>query len=240
MAGAGSARTAGGVDARPGPARSRARRGDGARLRREILDATTRLLVETGDEGAVSVRAVAERVGVTPPSIYLHFGDKGELIFECCRMLMGQLAVRVTEAVEGIRDPVERLRLAAHTFVTFGIENPEPYRITFMSPHHEVPDDFDIESYEGTHAFRLLTDMVADVRSPRVAPADPPHDAPHPTDEMWAMGLLAAFHGVTSLMVAKAVEPIDFPWPEVGPLVDHLLDVHLAAMTAGAAGGVAP
>jgi RND superfamily putative drug exporter len=36
-------------------------------LREEILAAATRLLAETGDEEAVSIRAVAEAVGVTRP-----------------------------------------------------------------------------------------------------------------------------------------------------------------------------
>ena len=66
------------------PRRARARRGEGPRLREEILAAATRLLAETGDEEAVSIRAVAEAVGVTPPSIYLHFADKTELIFAVC------------------------------------------------------------------------------------------------------------------------------------------------------------
>jgi len=49
------------------PRRHRARRGEGARLREEILAAGTRLLLETGDEEAVSIRAIAQAVGVTPP-----------------------------------------------------------------------------------------------------------------------------------------------------------------------------
>ena len=38
-------------------------------------------------------------------------------------------------------------------------------------------------------------------------------------------------HGVIAMMVAKAGEPIDFPWPPVTDLVDHVMDVHLAALT---------
>jgi AcrR family transcriptional regulator len=216
----GAARQA--VDAAP---RTRARRGDGPRLRDEILEAATDLLVATGDEGAVSIRAVADQVGVTPPSIYLHFADKDELIFECCRRLMGQLQVEVLAAVDGLVDPVDRLREAARTYVRVGIANPEPYRIMFMSPHHRVPADFDIGDYEGTSAFAVLTEMVAAVGG---RPADA-------RSSLTAMGLWAACHGVTAIMIAKAVEPIAFPWPEVDALVDHLLDVHLAAMMASTA-----
>jgi len=64
--------------------RRRAPRGQGRKLREEILAAAERLLRETGDQEAVSIRAVADAVGVTPPSIYLHFADKTDLIFAIC------------------------------------------------------------------------------------------------------------------------------------------------------------
>ncbi len=64
--------------------RRRAPRGSGDQLRDEILDATTDLLLETGDAKAVSIRSVAQRVGVTPPSIYLHFADKDALLDAVC------------------------------------------------------------------------------------------------------------------------------------------------------------
>ena len=213
------------VSTRTARPRTRARRGEGARLREEILQAATRLLVETGDEGAVSVRAVADLVGVTPPSIYLHFGDKNALIFECSQVLMGRLQGVVEAAVADIDDPADRLRAAAHTYVAFGLANPEPYRIMFMSPHHEVPADFDIATYEGTAAFAALVQLVADVLAAR------PGGPGGPDPAMAAMGLWSAFHGITSVMIAKAVEPIAFPWPDVTALTDHVMDVHLAALT---------
>jgi len=68
----------------PAAVRTRARRGEGDLLRDEILTAAERLLVETGNEDSVSIRAIAEAVGVTPPSIYLHFPDKETLLFAVC------------------------------------------------------------------------------------------------------------------------------------------------------------
>ncbi|MCA1708231.1 MAG: TetR/AcrR family transcriptional regulator, partial [Actinobacteria bacterium] len=60
--------------------RSRARRGEGDKLREDIIEAAERLLVETGDQASVSIRAIARSAGVTPPSIYLHFADKEGLL----------------------------------------------------------------------------------------------------------------------------------------------------------------
>ena len=92
------------------PRRARARRGEGPRLREEILAAATRLLAETGDEEAVSIRAVAEAVGVTPPSIYLHFADKTELIYAICEELFRKLDDEMAAAAAGVDDPLEELR----------------------------------------------------------------------------------------------------------------------------------
>src|SRR5262245_16481485 len=89
--------------------RSRAPKGEGPRLRDEILDACERLLLATGSAQAVSIRAVADAVGVTPPSIYRHFADKTTLIFEVCQRHFNTLDKRIDDAVSGIDDPVKRL-----------------------------------------------------------------------------------------------------------------------------------
>ena len=63
----------------------RARRGEGDRLRDEILDATEALILESGNADAVSIRQVAQAVDRTPPSIYLHFSTKDELMQAVCQ-----------------------------------------------------------------------------------------------------------------------------------------------------------
>src|SRR4051812_49659681 len=60
--------------------RRRASRGSGEQLRAEIVAATKDLLAGGASAESVSIRAVADAVGVTSPSIYLHFADKDALI----------------------------------------------------------------------------------------------------------------------------------------------------------------
>ena len=79
--------------------RHRARRGSGDLLRAEILTAAEELLVETGSEELVSVRAIADRVGVTTPSIYLHFADKQTLLDTVCGQVFAQLDERMEQAI---------------------------------------------------------------------------------------------------------------------------------------------
>ncbi|MBV8385894.1 MAG: TetR/AcrR family transcriptional regulator, partial [Acidimicrobiia bacterium] len=118
--------------AAPAPAgRTRARKGEGELLHSEILDAAERLLIETGSEEAVSIRRIAEAVGVTPPSIYLHFADKDELLLAVCERQFGELHRVMEAAVEGVDDPVEAVYRRGKAYVRFGLDHPEQYRILF-------------------------------------------------------------------------------------------------------------
>ena len=117
------------------PVRRRAARGRGAELRGEVLAAAMELLSETGDESAVSVRAVAQRVGVSVPSIYLHFADKQALLDAVCGEVFEALHQRMRAAAEGAIDPFEALRAQGNAYVRFARENPEHYRLVMLQPH---------------------------------------------------------------------------------------------------------
>ena len=60
--------------------RPRARRGEGHRLRHDLVAAASSLLAEMGDANQLSMRTVAAAAGVTPPSIDRHFSDKLSLL----------------------------------------------------------------------------------------------------------------------------------------------------------------
>ena len=123
--------------------RARARRGEGDRLRDDIMAAAERLLIETGDADAVSIRAVAETVGVTPPSIYLHFADKAHLIFQVCQQQWDAFDEHLRAAVEDIDDPIQWLDTIGSAYVRWGLDNPEQYRVLFMSRPRDVPPHID-------------------------------------------------------------------------------------------------
>src|SRR6218665_1809458 len=90
--------------------RRRAPRGSGELLRDKILDAATDLLLATGQAREVSIRAVAMRVGVTPPSIYLHFTDKDALLDAVCARYFEQLDQQMQQAARNQPTTLDALR----------------------------------------------------------------------------------------------------------------------------------
>lgn len=112
--------------------RARAPRGSGDLLRHEILDAATELLLQTRQARAVSIRSVAERVGVTPPSIYLHFQDKDALLDAVCARYLARLDEEMERAAMGHTCVVEVLRAQGLAYVRFALQTPELYRLATM------------------------------------------------------------------------------------------------------------
>ena len=66
-----------------------------------MLDATIELLLQTGQAKAVSIRSVAQRVGVTSPSIYLHFAEKDALLDAVCARYFEKLDAEMQRAAVG-------------------------------------------------------------------------------------------------------------------------------------------
>ncbi len=193
--------------------RQRARKGQGDLLRDEILLAAERLLLETGSEEAVSIRAVADATGVTPPSIYRHFADKTHLLFEVCARHFDLLDEAIEAACAGIDDPVASMHARGRAYVRFGVENPEHYRIMFMGPAYATPDQW--SDLLGSGAFANLVEGLS-----AAVDAGALTTGPSPDVLSMALHVWANIHGLTSLLVARPT----MPWPEL----DGFVDEHLA------------
>ena len=112
--------------------RSRNRRGEGALLRADIKAAAAEILADTGDEQAVTLRAVARRIGISAPSIYRHFTDRHAILFAIAVDAFDDLARRLGEGVAAAGpDPVERLRAYCSAYLEFAGEQSHHYRIMF-------------------------------------------------------------------------------------------------------------
>src|SRR5919199_1454336 len=116
-----------------------ARRGEGERLRHEIVESAIALIADRGDE-AVSMRAIARAVGVSPPAVYLHFADKRELMLALLEHVFADLARALEAADHG--EPRERVRGLVRAYVSWGITHPGRYKIAYEGAiARQVPPD---------------------------------------------------------------------------------------------------
>lgn len=197
-----------------GQRRARSPRGQGEQLRDEILTAAERLLIETNDQSALSIRAIASAVGVTPPSIYLHFADRQDLVFAVCERHAEHLERAMAEAAEGVDDPWERIRRRGRAYLQWGMDNPEHYRILMMSRPDQTPERFIDERLADTAGLMPVADDVAQaIASRQVSSGEEPLEM---AKMLWML-----IHGTVSLLISKP----EFPFGPVDELYERLFDL---------------
>src|ERR1700733_1653712 len=128
--------------AESGTARRRNPRGQGERLRDDIVEAASKLLADPASP-PLTLRAVAREVGVAATSVYLHFADIQSLVVAVAGRRVG-----------GLGPGVE-----------FGLEHPGHYQVMFVSPLPTM-ETVPIEETPGFPVFRQLIDAVAAAIAP--------------------------------------------------------------------------
>lgn len=109
----------------------------------KIASAAQRLLDRKGAE-AITMRRVAEAVGVTPMAIYRHFADRDALLNALAEAGFEMLARRVT-AVRLPDDPEQQLLWVLDVFLDFALEKPQLFDLMFLQKRvgaRQFPGDF--------------------------------------------------------------------------------------------------
>jgi AcrR family transcriptional regulator len=175
--------------------RQRNPRGQGERLRDDIIEAASRLLAEP-DAPPLTLRAVAREVGVAATSVYLHFDDIGSLTLAVVNHLFGELIRRQEEITE--TDPRQRVLAGALVYCEFGLASPGHYQLMFATP---LPlPEYTPEHFPGWRAFQGLVERAAACIG--TGPEDP--RAFFTAQLIWQQ-----LHGIVSLRISRS----KFPWP---------------------------
>lgn len=79
------------------------------------------------------MRKLARRIGYSPTTIYLYFKDKDEILFCLCEEFYVELHQTILK-IEGENiDLLTTLRKVLLAYVSFGLANPEQYRVAFFT-----------------------------------------------------------------------------------------------------------
>jgi AcrR family transcriptional regulator len=195
--------------------RVRNARGEGERLRDEIIAAAIKVLSAIGAEDPFSLRAVAKEAKIAAPSVYIHFADRNVLLLAVLeRLFREQVAIRAAaeeEAAEAGGGPWERLLARSIVAVEFGLKHPGHYKVLF----------------EGRVVLRLNDPRIADfgrpllVRSIELIRGIKPISAKARVSQdpqRLALLLWSGLHGVISLRINKPT----LDWPSATELAEQI------------------
>lgn len=185
-------------------ARTRNARGEGDRLRDEIIGAAIRTLSTLGPDDPFSLRSVAKAAGIAAPSVYIHFADRNALLLAVLEKLFAeQMEIRDAAEAEVAKaggDAWDRLLARSLASVRFGIENPGHYKVMFEGRAVPRLDDPRLASFGRPLLLRSM-ELIRDI------PAEPRRVSDDP--ERLSLLLWSGLHGVVSLNINKPT--LDWP-----------------------------
>lgn len=153
-----------------------------AATRRALLDAAGTLL-DTGGPGAVTLREVGARAGVSRSAPYRHFADKESLLTAIATEAWSDIGDGLGRLASGPdAAPEQSLRRALLSLITTGRTRPHLYRLMFTTP----AADPTAAVRAAEHAQDLFLDIVARVVGPDRA-------------RQYGALLLTSAHGITGL-----------------------------------------
>ena len=157
---------------KPGPTattRPRNTRGQGPRLREEIVTAAMAVVDESPEPSALTLRGVARQAGISAPSIYAHFADVQAVADAVLERSFAELDAAVAAAMEAAAAPAEALVAGCRAYVEFAWQHRERYRF-MVAGGGFAPDA--IRTFD-----RIRTALQACVDSGTSTSADPHADA---------------------------------------------------------------
>ena len=193
--------------------RQRNPRGQGERLRDDIIEAASRLMADPAAP-PLTLRGIARAAGVAATSVYLHFPDIESLVLAVANRRFGELIRVQDDARDSGGDPCEQVRAGCLAYCEFGLAHQGHYLVMFTNPL-PLPDEMAPGDFPGRVAFQRLTDAVA-----KCIGSDPEGQEAFRT----AQFIWQQLHGIVSLRISRP----RFPWPPLAETVTEVVDRLLA------------
>jgi AcrR family transcriptional regulator len=146
---------------------------DIADFRERLCDAAERLFAEHGTE-AVTIRQLAEAIGVSPMTPYRYFKDKDAILAAARARAFERHADALEAAYEASSgsDPMARSMAVEAAYVRFALDNPEGYKLMFDIKQPSAWDYPDLRR-AGERSRATMTRHVGELVARGVLKGDP-------------------------------------------------------------------
>ena len=102
-----------------------------AELREQILAAARTIVLDEGFE-ALTMRKIADTIEYSAATIYLYFENREAIGRQLCNEAFAHLLTYMSAAL-AVEDPVDRLFAIGRSYAQYARDNPEEYRLIFMT-----------------------------------------------------------------------------------------------------------
>lgn len=129
---------------------------------KEQLISAASALLDSGGQGAVTLRAVAERVGVSHNAPYRHFRDRSALLAAVAERDFNDIRQAFDRAATAGDDAETALRKATAALVDYALAHRARYRLLFSDPGLRPEPSLQQAAIGSFHAFSRIVSRCQD------------------------------------------------------------------------------
>jgi AcrR family transcriptional regulator len=178
-------------------------------LRRTLVETALRIVEQAGP-GALSLRELARRAGVSHAAPYRHFPTREALLAALAIEGFRGLGAEMQASAGDERDPLRRFGALGLAYVRYAVAHPGHFKVMFSSDLHAAGETPELRA-AGEPTLQTLIDCLADGQAAGLVRAGNPAELAVPA---WSM-----VHGLSMLLVDHQLEA----------LVDDPVDVEAQA-----------
>ena len=190
-------------------------------LRAALLKAAAAKIERSGYEN-LSLRELAESLGVSRAAPYRHFADRRALLAALAAEGFDDLTAIHRKAIAGGRTPQARLAAAGRGYLAFAAERPQLFRLMFVSDLLSAgaasPDAVLIRA--AGESYQVFEDMVA-------ATLDDPNDS---AVKAATIAIMSTTYGFALLRMGDRLKPFMYGGLTQGQLIDAVLSMKVTAL----------
>jgi AcrR family transcriptional regulator len=160
-------------------------------LRRALVEEALRMIRADG-VGGMTLRAIADRLGVSRTALYRHFADKQALLAAVGREGFRMLRLTTDEAWTAHGGGHTGFAAMQEAYVRFAVTHPAHYKVIFGGVVEERAVDADFEA-EASGAFMVLVNALIAMQHAGLIRQDDPH--------LMARFVWARVHGTAMLAI---------------------------------------
>jgi AcrR family transcriptional regulator len=185
-----------------------------AEFRDAICAAASRLFAQRGTDG-VTMRALAEAMGISPMKPYHYFRDKEEILAASVTRAFNRFVAAMEEADRHTGTARERATAKRQAYVAFALAEPDSYRIMFELPNPD-PAKYPALQQAMDRARAAMRSSLDELVAEGAVAGDP---------EILGYVFWCAIHGAVSVYLAGKLDSVD--------QLHAILDIAMKSMLLG-------
>lgn len=186
-------------------------------FRKTIITAAAKIVGRDG-LGQLSMRGLADSLGMTAGALYRYYPSKQDLILDFCRDAITELRNRFDEINRTVDDPLSAIRSMLEAYARFGLEDSDRFRMLFLENDQGLTSPL-MEDEATLLPYRQLAEQVAKAAaSGLIASAD----CERTTQIIWG-----GVHGLVTLSSTLN----DFDFGNVDQLVGEMIELFISGLS---------